>query len=151
MCLGRLTILLLIALSVFSSIRYFVTVCRLQSMIWYPKELLASSFIVSATTLEFGFSSPCRRASTADCTKLSKQSLGVYWTNRWIFLLTRPSCKKNKSKGVIMVPFLRIKLDMSNLLGWIIIFSYSAYCFVRLPISSLLTTVFLNMVVKLEK
>ena len=71
-----------------------------------------------ATTLDFGFSSPCHRASTADCTKLSKHFLGVYWINRWFFLQTSPSCKQNKNKGVIMVPFVRMKLDMSLLLSW---------------------------------
>ena len=50
-----------------------------------------------------------------------------------------------------MVPFVQIKLDMSILLGCGIIASFSAYSFIRLPISSLLTTVLLNMGGKLEK
>ena len=44
-------------------------------MIWQPLELFASSFIVSATTFEFGFTSLCRRASTADSTKFRNNFL----------------------------------------------------------------------------
>ena len=85
--LSRLKSLLLIALWVFLLFKYFVTVCRLRSMICYPQELLAKIFIVSANTLELGFSSPCLRAMTADCTKLLKHFLGVYWTNWWLFYI----------------------------------------------------------------
>ena len=68
---------LLMAACVFLSVRYFATVCRLQSVIWYPYDLLARSFIVSATIVEFGFSSPCLLASAADCTKLLKHFFRV--------------------------------------------------------------------------
>ena len=50
-----------------------------------------------------------------------------------------------------MVPFVRIKLDMSTFLGYAIIFSFSAYSLIRLPISSLLTIVFLNVGGKFQK
>ena len=43
-----------------------------------------------------------------------------------------------------MVQSVRLKLDMSILLGGAIIFSFSAYFLIRVPISSLLTTVFVN-------
>ena len=83
--------LLLIAAWVFSSLWYLVTVCRLPSKIGKPQELLARSFIVSATTLEFKFSSACPLASTADYTKLLKRLFGIYSTKRYIFLQTSPS------------------------------------------------------------
>ena len=50
-----------------------------------------------------------------------------------------------------MVPFVTTKLDMSILLGCVIIFSFSAYSLIEVPISSLLTTVFLNIGGKFEK
>ena len=43
-----------------------------------------------------------------------------------------------------MVPFVRIKLDMSILLGCGIIPSFSENSFIKSPISFLLTTVFLK-------
>ena len=49
---------------------------------WSGKELLPRIFTVSLTTLEFGLSSPCILASTADCTKLLNHFLGVYSTKR---------------------------------------------------------------------
>ena len=50
-----------------------------------------------------------------------------------------------------MVPFLRWKLDMSNLLGCDIIPSVYAYSFIKSPISFLLTTLFLKIGGKLAK
>ena len=48
---------------------------------------------VSATTVELGFSS-CLRALTADCTKLLRHFLGIYWTNWWFFFVqSRPRFK----------------------------------------------------------
>ena len=41
-----------------------------------------------------------------------------------------------------MVPFVRIKLDMSILLGFGIIFSFSAYSLIKVSTLFLLTTVF---------
>ena len=41
---------------VFSMFRRFITVCRLQSFIWEPQKILASSFLDSATTLELKLS-----------------------------------------------------------------------------------------------
>ena len=49
-----------------------------------------------------------------------------------------------------MVPFVRIKLDMSTLFGCGIIPAFFAYSFIESPISFLLTTVFLKLVGKLE-
>ena len=54
-------------------------------------------------------------------------------------------------KGVIMVPFNGIKLGISILLSCGIIFSFSAYYLIKLPISSLLTPVLLNIGGKFEK
>ena len=59
--------LLLMAACVSSSLRYFVGVCQFWSMIWQPQQLLARGFIVSATTLGFGFLSLCLLEPTADC------------------------------------------------------------------------------------
>ena len=42
---------------------------------------VGKKIIVSATRLELGFSFPCRRASTAGCTKALKHFTGVYPTN----------------------------------------------------------------------
>ena len=55
------------------------------------------SFIVSETTLEFGFSSFFLLASTAACTKLLKHFFGVYSTERCIFVTARTSCQ---AKGI---------------------------------------------------
>ena len=143
MWLRRLNILLFIAPCVYSSFKYFVTVYRLRAIIWYPYELLASSFIVSATTLEFGFSSPWRRAFRANCTKLLKHFLGTYWRTQGIFRTpVQPSSTYFKSNGVMSVPLVGWKHDISLLLGWAIQFSFSAYFLIKIPISALLTTVF---------
>ena len=50
-----------------------------------------------------------------------------------------------------MVPFVRLKLDISILLGCAIHFSFSAYSLIKVPISSLLTTAFLKIGKKFEK
>ena len=50
-----------------------------------------------------------------------------------------------------MVPFVREKVDMSIQLVFAIIFSFSAYSLIKVPISSLLTTVVLNIGGKFEK
>ena len=51
MWLRHLNILIFSALCVFPSFKYFVTVCCMRFSLWYQYELLASRFIVSATTL----------------------------------------------------------------------------------------------------
>ena len=96
MWLRRLDFQLFFPLCVCSSLKHFVTVYRLRFFIWHPHELLASNFVVSATTLEFGFSSPWRRAFTADCTMVSEHFLKLFSTNRWILLDTSQSLKYNK-------------------------------------------------------
>ena len=61
---------------------YFVTVFQLRSIIWQRQGLLPRSFIVSATTLEFGFLSLFLFASTAGCTKLLNDFFWVYSTKQ---------------------------------------------------------------------
>ena len=64
----RLNIWIYSILCFFSSFKHFPSVCQLPAIIRYRYEVLASSFIVSATTFEFEVSGPWRRALTADCT-----------------------------------------------------------------------------------
>ena len=85
--------LLLLAACVFTSLRYFVAVCRLRSIMWWPSELLFRSFTVSATTMQFGFLSFFLLASIAYCTKLLKHFFGWHSMKRCFFLTTSHSCR----------------------------------------------------------
>ena len=140
-------ILLFIALCVFPLFKFFVTVCWLRSIIWYPFEPLASSFMVSAITLDFGFSTLWRCAFTAECTNVLNHFFRVYCTNRWNFLHASPSFNWNKSTRVMGVPLVRWKLDICILLSWATVFSFSAYSLSKVSqqMSSLLSTVFWKM------
>ena len=89
---------------------YFFDMCRLQAIFWLPQELLADSFIISATTPELAISSLCVLASTAYCTKLLNNFLGVYSTKRCVSVQTRPNSKQNTSRGVLIVPFCKMKV-----------------------------------------
>ena len=81
--------------------------------IFQPRELLARSFIVSATALEFVFSSLCLFASTADSRKLFNHYYGGYSTKRCIFVQKSPRCRQNKSRGVISVPSCNVKPEIN--------------------------------------
>ena len=137
--------LLLINLSTCDPFTYWVFVCRLRSMIWYPYELFPISFIVSATTVDSLFWSPSRRASTTFWTNVSKQRRGVYWRNQKTSFRITPfsRLKKNKS-GVITGPRSSLKLEMSIFLGLDSNLLRSANSFIWSPISSCPTSQFLK-------
>ena len=118
--------LLLMAASVFSLVRYLVTVLQcVGSCPWYGSR--RSCWLApAAMTLGFGFLSPCLLASTADCTKLLKHFFGAYSTKRCIFVQTRHNCRWNNSRGVTIVSFRNMKLDINIFLAWDNNFSSSA-------------------------
>ena len=80
------------------SLRYFVTVCRMRPIIWFSKELLARSAIASATTLDFGFWSPCLFASTADSKKLLKNFFGMFHRNDQFLFKQVPIAVRTKTE-----------------------------------------------------
>ena len=71
----------------------------------------ARSFIVSATILEFRFSSPFSPASTADCTKLLKHFFRVYAPKRTKWMTT--CCSSNKIQYIQWLKNTKFEKKMS--------------------------------------
>ena len=132
------------ALCAFPSFRYFVNIWRLLSIIWHLYELLASSFTVSATTLECGSSFPSLRPFTADWTKLLKHFNGVYRTNRCSWVHSSLRSKYKFKIGVIIVSLITWKLDISIFRGWVNSLLSSAYFFMDSSLSDRETSAFLK-------
>ena len=63
----------------------------------------------------------------------------------------QPKFQVEERNGVMSVVLVRWKFDISIHLSWALIFSCSAYSFIKVPISSQLTTVFFNIEGKYER
>ena len=85
-----------------------------RSIIWWPWELLAKHFNVSATTRQFGFSTTFTLPSIKDCTKMLKLLFRVYKTSHKTacFCNDNPRCRLSNSRGVIGVQLCNVKLDV---------------------------------------